>query len=181
MAKRKLNQTVRVWLPLAAITTVLSGLIYAAVQQNYRQNANDPQIQLATDAAQTLKAGANSGSVINTTSVDPAFSLSPFLITFDANGTVLSSSVLLAGSTPLPPSGVFAYAKTHGEDRFTWEPEPGVRIAAVVEHYSGAASGFVLAGRSLGEVENRESQLEMMTAAAWIVALGSSFVLMLIL
>ena len=39
-----------------------------------------------------------------------------------------------------------------GEDRLTWQPEPGVRSATVVVHYQGAQAGFVMAGRSLREV-----------------------------
>ena len=32
-----------------AIITVISGIIYATVQQTYRSGANDPQIQIARD------------------------------------------------------------------------------------------------------------------------------------
>jgi hypothetical protein len=37
--------------------------------------------------------------------------------------------------------------------------------------------GFVLAGRSLREVEIRESQVEQITAIAWLVTLAVSLVL----
>ena len=39
------------WLPLGVAVTLVCALIYATVQQNYRQSANDPQIQMAEDAA----------------------------------------------------------------------------------------------------------------------------------
>ena len=35
------------WIPLALVVTVVVGLVYVTVQQNFRQTANDPQIQMA--------------------------------------------------------------------------------------------------------------------------------------
>ncbi len=46
-----------------------------------------------------------------------------------------------------------------GEDRITWQPEPGIRSAVVVVHYTGATPGYVMAGRSLREVEWRIDRL----------------------
>jgi hypothetical protein len=51
-----IRYTLKFWLPLAAAVTMLSGLVYIAVQQNMRIGANDPQIQLAEDAARALAA-----------------------------------------------------------------------------------------------------------------------------
>ena len=39
------------WLPMALVVTALCGVVYAAVFRNIRQSANDPQIQMAEDAA----------------------------------------------------------------------------------------------------------------------------------
>jgi hypothetical protein len=72
--------------------------------------------------------------------------------------------------------GVFDYVRQHDQDRITWQPEPGVRIATVVAGYTGSQSGFVLAGRSLREVEKRESQAEMEAGVVWIVTLFGSLV-----
>jgi hypothetical protein len=53
-----------------------------------------------------------------------------------------------------------------------------VREAAIVKQVAGGQSAaFVLAGRSLREVEDRESQLTQMVGLAWAVALVGSFVL----
>jgi hypothetical protein len=49
-----------------------------------------------------------------------------------------------------------------------------VCIAAVVARIQGAQPGFVLAGRSLREVEVREDNAELEAGAAWIVTLGAS-------
>src|SRR4051812_19741980 len=88
------------WLPVALIITVLSGLVYVAVQQNFRQSANDPQIQMAEDAAAALEAGAQPQAVVGTGKVDMARSLAPFLIVYDDQGQPLAASVQLNGQIP---------------------------------------------------------------------------------
>ena len=167
----------RHWLPLTAVTTALCGLVYGAVQQVLRQSANDPQIQMAEDAAAALEQGGTVESVLPATKIDVAQSLAPFLIVFDDTGKPLASSGLLHDQIPDLPAGVLDYVKAHGEDRITWQPEAGVRIAAVVVSYAGTTPGFVLAGRSLREVEKREAQAEFEAGAAWIAALGLSLIL----
>lgn len=151
------------WAPLAVVITLLSLLVYAAVQQNFRQTANDPQIQLSEDSATSLNNGANPQSLVPTTKVDMAKSLSPYLIIFDDTGKVVASSVQLDNSTPQPPSGVFDNARQYNQNRLTWEPKDGVRSAIVVTKYN---NGFVLSGRSLREVEVREDKLWLMVLIA---------------
>ena len=63
-------------------------------------------------------------------------------------------------------------SRQHGEERLSWQPRRGVRIAAVVQRVGGAHPGFVLAGRSLREVEDREEQVLQMAGATWIGMLG---------
>ncbi len=75
------------------------------------------------------------------------------------------------GEIPLPPPGVFAYTRTNRQNRVTWQPEPAVRIAAVIQHVAGAKPGFVLAGRSLREVEVREQQALFAALLAMLVTL----------
>ncbi len=159
------------WLAGAGVITILSGFIYGAVQQDLRQSANDPQIQMAEDAARWLEGGALPLSVLPVITVDISQSLSPYLIVFNEQHNPLATSATLHGTTPVPPEGVFAFARTHGEDRLTWQPEIGVRSAIVVIHYGGPQPGFVLTGRSLREVEKREEKLSFMTTAAWLIAL----------
>ena len=161
------------WLPLALAITVVSALVYVAVQQNYRASANDPQVQLAEDLTQTLNGGVDPASLLSNQKTEMGQSLSPFLIVYDENGKVLASSVQLAEEVSAPPSGVFAYTKTHGENRVTWQPKPGVRNAAVLTYYkSSQASGFILVGRSLREVETRELDLLKVVGTAWALTLA---------
>ena len=172
----KLTNILGHWLPLAVVTTLLCGLVYLAVQQSLRMGANDPQIQMAEDAAVALAAGGTSESVLPVAQVDISTSLAPFLVIYSNTGEPLASSGLLHGTVPLLPQGVFDYTHQKGEDRVSWQPESGVRVAAVVVAYNGSQPGFVLAGRSLREVEIRESQTEHITGIAWLFTLVGSLI-----
>jgi len=164
------------WLPLAVAVSALCLLIYVAVQQNFRQNANDPQIQMAEDAAARLEAGGQAQAVVGSAKVDIARSLAPFLIVYDDAGQVVASSAQLDGQTPDLPPGVLDAARRAGEDRISWQPQQGVRSATVIERVGGSKPGFVLAGRSLREVEERESQLTSEVFWAWLAAIVASLV-----
>lgn len=156
---------------MAVVITGLSGLIYAVVQQDIRQSANDPQIQMAEDTAAQLANGQQPQNVVPSEKVDIANSLAPYIIVFDAGGKPIASSALLNGQTPTISSGVFDYVKQHGEDRITWQPQPGVRSAIVVTQFKGPNPGFVLAGRSLREVEIREDNILNLVLLGWIAIL----------
>jgi hypothetical protein len=172
----KIKNILKYWLPLATVTTLLCGLIYLAVQQSLRWGANDPQIQMAEDAAAAMSVGQTPQSVLPATQVEISTSLASFMVIYNDKGEPLASSGILHGVVPLLPSGVFDYTRHNNEDRVSWQPEPGVRIAAVVVAYGGSQPGFILAGRSLREVEKRESQVEQLTGIAWLVTLVSSLV-----
>jgi hypothetical protein len=165
------------WLPIAVASTGLAGLVYVTVQQNYRQSANDPQLQMARDSAARLSSGAAPADVVGDARVDLARSLAPYRIVYDDRGGVLASSGTLDGHVPRPPLGVLQTAADRGEDTLTWQPRPGVRSAVdVVSWSSGGASGTVLAGRSLVEVEQRENELTLTVGAGWAAVLGASAV-----
>ncbi len=168
------------WIPLAITITAFCGLVYLSVQQNIRQSANDPQIQMSEDLADALENGGSPDSLIPKTNVDISKSLAPFVIVFNDKAEVVISSVILNGKTPTPPSGVFDFVRKNNKESFTWEPNPGIRIAASVIKYNGAKPGFVLAGRSIREVEKRESSLEKQVLGAWLATLVASMVATLI-
>ncbi|MGB8215114.1 MAG: hypothetical protein WCE68_16315 [Anaerolineales bacterium] len=164
---------IKKWLPLAIATAGLCGLAYLTVQQSLRMGANDPQIQMAEDAASDLNAGASIESVLPSTKVEIADSLAPFLVVFDDSGKVLASSATLHAATPTYPAGVLDYTRQQGQDRVTWQPEAGVRMATVVVRYK---NGFVMAGRSLTEVEKREDQVESLSGLALLAIWAATLV-----
>lgn len=162
---------------LAGISTGIALALYAIPQQVLRNGANDPQIQMATDLAARLdRVGVTNGlhqgaHHYDGGVVDISQSLSPFLIVYDDQGRALGSNAQLNGITPVPPGGVFEYVRSHGEERVSWQPvrgSQGVRIAAIIERVNGPVPGFVLAGRSLREVEAREAQVRQMAGVTWV-------------
>ena len=173
---QKAKNIIKTWLVVAVVTTAFCGLAYITVQQSLRQGANDPQIQMAEDIASEIKNGATAESVLPASLVDIGNSLGAFVILFNEQGQQVGSSAQLHGASPQLPGGVLDYVRQHGEDRLTWQPEPGVRIAAVVTGISGGNPGFVLAGRSMREVEKRIGQIQLLCGIAWIATLGLSLV-----
>ena len=170
---KKIKNIIKVWLPFVVVITAFCALTYGTVQQAYRQGANDPQIQMARDAADALSDGASIDSFVPSAKVSVAKSLAPFYIVYDASGQVLASSVVLDGVTPGLPDGVLDSTKEMGENRVTWQPRTGVRIAAVIISYK---DGFVLAGRNLREVELRESQTTQFAGLTWLLAVVAALV-----
>ena len=167
-----IRRAVALWLPAAVGATLVAGLTYVSVQQSYRQSANDPQLQLAEDAAARLSSGDAPAAVVGDSQVDVATSLAPFVVVYGPDGQVLAASGSLDGQAPTPPAGVLQAARDSGSNMVTWEPRDGVRQAVeVVPWSSSSGSGTVLAGRSLREVERRVDDLTLMVGLGWIVTL----------
>lgn len=147
---------------------------YVIAQQSLRQSANDPQIQMAEDGATALAGGAAPASLVirGVALIDPAVSLAPFLAVYDAKGKVLESSGVIDGKPPMPPMGVLGSAKDKGENRITWQPATGTRIATVIVAVDGKFTGFVLAGRSLKEIEKRDERAQILAVIAWLASSG---------
>ena len=163
-------------LVLAGIATGVALALYAIPQHVLRSGLNDPQIQMASDLAAKLERygvndGLRQGALLSSESgvgIDMDRSLSPFLIVFSDAGQPLSSNAQLDSQTPTPPKGIFDYVRQHGEERVTWQPRRGVRIAAVVERVNGSQPGFVLAGRNMREVEARIGDVKTMAGFTWL-------------
>lgn len=176
--KSIVGRALLIWLPLAVAVTALTIIVYASVQQVVRLGANDVPAAMAEDAAAQLDAGATAGSLLPAAKVDVARSLSPYLIVFDGQGKLIVSSATVHGPDPSVPAGVFAAARERGEDRVTWQSEPGVRAAIVVVP---SQRGFAVAGRSLRLVEQREDVLGHLALALWGLTLAALAVVALAL
>jgi hypothetical protein len=164
------------WLPIAVAATLVLGMSYVFVQQSYRQDANDPQIMMARDVAAGLVAGKTADTLVSREQIDPSKDLAPFVIVLDANGRIVVSSAALGATMPPPPAGVLQSAKAAGENRVTWQPRADTRIAAVVVPVKGGPGGWVVAGRSLAIVEEREDRLTQMAGLGLLGTLVATFV-----
>lgn len=154
-----------------AIMTGFFLLIFTTAQQVYRMSANDPQIEMAEETARIISQGQEPQLGGLAGRVDISHSLKPFIIVYNAKGEILiSQAEPLSGNDLTPPAGVFTDAARQ-QDRFTWQPRPGIRIAAVMQSYTfDGKRGYVLAGRSLRESERRTDDLFKLIAAAWVAA-----------
>ncbi len=158
----------RAWLPFAVVVTAFCALAYVTAQQVLRQGANDPQIRMAEDTAAALNRGTSTDIVVPGEKVEFSTSLAPFLVVYDSAGKPVAGSGVLDGKLPDYPLGALEASKQTGENRVTWQPAPGVRVASIVLPYM---RGYVMAGRNMREVEAREGQAEALAAIAWVVTM----------
>jgi hypothetical protein len=169
------------WLPLALVTFGVCFFTYIGIQQNYRMDANDPQIEMAQNAARDLENNVPPDAVLPTRHVELSSDLAPFVIVFNGSGEIITSSATLDGQTPTLPNGILAASDATGENRVTWQPRAGVRLATVIKPYrSASSSGYVLVGRSLHEVEARIDNLTTMFFITLVCALVGSLLLIIL-
>jgi hypothetical protein len=164
-----------IFFPHVAAAIVVTGiclLVYAAVQQQYRTAANDPQIQVARDIMMKLKQNTPAGSVVPADTIDPEQSLISFVQVYGANNNLLASNGYIGSQAPAVPAGVLEKARQDGEYMVTWQPTSMARIASVVTYTGGRQGSYVVVGRSLLEVEKRESALLKMVFVCWVCCMG---------
>lgn len=159
-------------LVLALILTLWGFPAAMTLQGVMRGAADQPQIQMAQNYASAIASGKLAEDAIPTGHLDLATSLEPFTILYSADGKPLRSSGYLDEAVPTPPTGVFDYLRTHPTDKFTWQPRPGLRIAAVAQRIDGAKPGFILVGRSLTLVQQQENQLRRGTFITWFALMA---------
>lgn len=142
----------------AIIITIISAVIYVTVQQNFRSSANDPQLQLARDIACRLKQNKNYEDLLPPDSINLLNSLGLFVQFYNQQNEPVFSTAILNGKAPKIPPGVLELAKTNAENSVTWQPQPDVRIASVVDYAGAPNAAYILVGRSLQEVGNKRKQ-----------------------
>jgi hypothetical protein len=177
MKARFVLRVLLAWLPLAALAVALAFMSYAGIQQSHRTAADDPQLSIAHEAAVTLGRGTLPETIVPEGKVVIGESLAPYFNIYDGQGLPVAGNGYLHGDLPKLPPGLFSAARAHGEQRDTWQPEPGVREAVVVVPYGEGPAGYAVAGRSLSETERRERALSLMTGGA----LGASLLITLFL
>jgi hypothetical protein len=174
------------WLPLGAAITGVCVLVDISVQQNYRQSLNDPQVQIAEDAAHAIISGTSPAAIGSSLPrIDIAQSLAPWIVVYDDKGNPIAGSGFFNGALPKLPQGVFEAAATNagkdtdvtGQNRVSWQASDGTRSAVVIQHFAGNTPGFVISGRNMREVEVREGQLNSRIMLAWIAMLAGTLLL----
>jgi len=154
------------------IATVLCGLIYVTVQQSHRSGANDPQLQVALDLKNAIEANRSTETLMAGDSIEILKSLSVFKTFYNKNREPIQSTGFLNGELPRIPRSVLDFTERNQENVLTWQPQRDVRLAMVIEAIKSPSIAFVAVGRSLKEVEKRESTLVTMVVVAWLVCSG---------
>ena len=162
------------WIAGAVLITLAAGAAWLGYGVSIRSGGDQQPLQFATRAASLLAAGSRPASILPP-AINMAASPAPFVMVFDRRHHVLASSGRLNGRIPVLPGAVLAWAAGHGEDRITWEPQPGLREAAVIEPYGQPRLGFVLAAQSLQTISARQRTLTWSIACCWLAALTVSF------
>ncbi|HEY3783134.1 MAG TPA: hypothetical protein VGL56_18810 [Fimbriimonadaceae bacterium] len=156
----------------AAATAVVSSfaiLVMAILwQQTLRRGADQPQGMIVDTMASQMARGAplrisNASAEMNST-------VRPFLIFYGNDGKPKWSTVFLNRKIPTPPTGIFDNLSRDGSEKFTWQPQPGIRVAAVARSVKG---GFLVAGRSLQFTEVREAQARVIVVSLWLVLMAT--------
>jgi len=163
------------FLPLAFLITAIFMSVFVMLQQTLRQTAYDPQIQLSEDVAHNIATG-NSFNSLLPADIELSQSSALFVIVYDKDGKITSSTATVNGLMPNLPPGVLSFAKVHGQDRLTWQPTDDMREATVVTHFSGKNEGYVLVGRSLRETERRIELTMKLAGFGWIVTFVGTFI-----
>ncbi len=159
--------SVSIWFAAVFIIVIIFGTIYAVVQQSQRMAANSPQIQLAEDTAAVLVKGAQPAALVHT-SVAMDKSLAPFTNIYDKYGNAIIGEGTIDSKVPVFPQGVLTSAQGVPYHTVTWQPQTGVRIAAVAVQ---AGDYYVVSGRSLTEVEKNEDLSLQLSALGGIASL----------
>jgi hypothetical protein len=148
----------------------------------YRTLANDPQVQIAADTVEEIQAGKDPKTYTASNKTDIATSLNPYVMIFDADGTLITSSATLDDNDPSVPVDALKHADDDTQHHLTWEPKDDVRSAIVIQKYTfNDTTGYVVAGRSLRETEDRIELLMKEIALGWAITMIASFVTVLIL
>lgn len=163
-----------VFFPHAAAAVLVTGvilLVYATMQQQYRTAANDPQLQIARDAVTALKQGKPATAIIPADTVDMEKSLATCIQVYNTGGKQVASNGYIGAKPPVVAAGVLNKAKAEGEYAVSWQPTPAVRTSAVIAYTGGSQGSYVLAARSLEEVEKRISALVKMIFMCWLLCM----------
>ena len=121
-------------------------------------------MQLAIDTSLKLENGQNAGLIPND-KLDISKSLSPFVLVFDTNKNLLSTSGMIGNIKPNYPKGVLDSVDKNDEDKVTWQPQTGLRFATVAIRTN---SGYIVAGRSLSEPEKLIDNIGKLVLEAWL-------------
>ena len=139
-----------------------------ASHQVIRMGVDSRLSVIAQDAGTELVSGALISPLVAGKIIQIKKSGSAFLSILDNDGKILGTNGSLEGVDLIPPKGVLEYTRAHTEERVTWEPQQGVRIATVLRYIAGETPMYVVAGVSLAEAQRQICLIRQLALLAWI-------------
>lgn len=163
------------FLPFAVCITLLSGLIYFSSQQVIRLSANEmPSLSVDTALAR-ISIGQQLNTILPNVPIELSKPFGFFFSAYNEQKVLTIAQTTVHGASVTIPDGVFDYAKLHGKDRVTWQPETGIRLATVVV-YEPKTKTYLVAGRDLTDYEHRIETLGIQILLGWALTMGGTFV-----
>lgn len=154
-----------IWCLLLFLVTFTCALTYLVAQQSLRLGADEQPAELAANIAVKLDRGESIQTAFPDSKIDIAQSMTSFLMVYDNNKKLLSSTAMIGGNEPAYPQGVLEHTSEKGDNRVTWQPRAGLRFATVTVK---TGSGYIVAGRSLHETERLIESIGKIVLLAWI-------------
>jgi hypothetical protein len=145
--------------------------LYSLGQQLLRLSADEPQEKILEQIVRGAKQNER-WLYADRNQVELASSSEIFYLVFNPAGEVVGGSGRLHGLLPQPPKGLFKYVKTFGQHTVTWQPEPQIRQAVVIDEIGGNRPGFVLVGRSLAFTEFEITIFGQLVFVGWLLLVG---------
>lgn len=134
------------------------------------QLVSSPQPGQASEAArEQVVSGLLAAPKQEIASLSWLHSARPFVALYDASGNAIAANATLHGVLPQPPRGIFNVIQQRGEDKITWQPQPGIRVALTGRPMPNG--GFVLSGQSLIPSESRTALFYRYLRWMWALAL----------
>jgi len=177
---KKVSQVFLNWLPFGFVITMMCGLVFLVSQFQIRSEVRVQLTPIVEEITQALEKGVPPEALGINIPVDMANTHSSYFILYAPDRRILAGNVLLEGQTPIPPRGVFEYAKYYGSDIVTWQPMRGVRqaIDMVYYHPNGSSPMYILVGHPLRETEQRICTLFYLIELAWAMTMIGSLAVM---
>ncbi|MBP6858294.1 MAG: hypothetical protein KBC33_00465 [Candidatus Pacebacteria bacterium] len=158
---------IRLLFPSILVSTVIMGTGFVVSQHMIRTATDDSLVGVAQHVVDALVQSGSYDIPTEYHNLEIDMSINPFVIVFDSSNEIRFTTGYIDRRTPVPPLTVFDRVRDGREYRFSWEPAPGVRIAAIAVRFDGESSGFVLVGKSLTETEERIDDIATMYMIGW--------------
>ena len=145
------------WIGAALLVCIVFATVFVAITETIKFDANNPQIQLATEAADALNGGKEPTDVVSGR-VNLGSSLAPFTIVYSKTGKAVAGNGYLDGQLPTVPENLLISSDLSGYHAGIWQPRDGLRFATVV---TTSSQYYVLSGRSTLEVDQLISRISL--------------------